>query len=98
MPVVLPMLYTLEDELRFETPARVAAGDVEHVRTMPVQENALLPAARAFRIPLRGELQVVKDHLKDATPSLELAAALDPRFKQLPFEQDWVLISWPQLC
>ena len=44
--------------------------------------------ARAYRATIRAEVATVQRHLEKSRETFELAAALDPRFKHLPFCRD----------
>lgn len=81
--VVLPVAFTLECEMACDTPTRVAAGDADHIATMPLPEDQLAEAARSYRVALRQEVGTVMRHLEGSREALVLSSAMDPRFKHL---------------
>ena len=81
----LPIMHTLKHELSVEVPVQVAAGGENPKQTMPVTESGLCEPARLFRAAVRHELGLVERHVEPCREIMSLAAAVDPRYKHLPW-------------
>ena len=58
-------------------------ADAADGQLVAVSDADLLPAIRNFRAGLRNDLEYNKRHLEGSMRELEIAAALDPRYKDL---------------